>query len=86
MNDAMLNKRDKKEKVYQVEMNKTPSDDQLAEMSRGEGVLSCCHDVCAYAHTQRGCNVSMYRSCHGLIGSCHGLIGRCRNHHSHTEG
>lgn len=80
MNDAMLNKRDKKEKVYQVEMNKTPSDDQLAMMSRGDGVLSCyhavyhvcCHvcyhDVCAYAHTQRGCNVSMYRSSHGLIG------------------
>lgn len=33
----MLNKKDKKEKVYQVEMNKTPSDEQLEEMSRGKG-------------------------------------------------
>lgn len=47
----MLNKRDKKEKVYQVEMNKTPSDEQLEEMSRGKGR----HDV----HTHRGCDVSM---------------------------
>lgn len=39
VNDAMLNKRDKKEKVYQVEMNKTPSDEQLEEMSRGEGMI-----------------------------------------------
>lgn len=69
MNDAMLNKRDKKEKVYQVEMNKTPSDDQLAMMSRGDGVLSCyhavyhvcCHAIMMYVPMRTLKEAAMYR-------------------------